>query len=679
MKVLINLFITICFFIALTLLNVFSASASEKLTVTGIVRITHPAYNASNYWYGVRYPWNRDNTRILIYEEPETYYGVTGRGLRWGFISELEAASVDNGGSKADYEAVARAVPDAVHMTNPHTALWSPFDGEENIIYATYQDGWLKKINVDTLSRTNVVQHGMSTGFCYGYDINNKLICSKLYDNWSSGGVSIDIVNKIVTNVSGISTPPYGNGDAYKMTSCSQVSNEYWTWPDIKHAHGTFNPSRNMTSSSNYGLGGSTSKGMFVKNGCGGNEYFVRDTVTFATHTSWLASDNWYIAGGAGDTLWVTQPNLDNMSVYQVVFTPDNVNKTGSFEYTELWSMPSAGRWESSPGARDNYNWGAIPIPTVRKDGLQILFFSTNGKYSFTDGKSSSESAGIGMFLTHISRSNASTCTSFTYSAWGTCQSNGTQTRTATSSSPSGCTGGTPVLTQNCTYNSGTPALTILKTATAPTIDGNISEYSSANSFSYSPSSGGNTVTVKSLWDSQALYLAFTVTDSQLTGAVATRDGSVWNDDSIEWFIDRLNNGGSSALNSANMLADDYHGMVNILNTQYDSQGSVSGAPSSLWNGVWQSAVVTGPSGYTVEVKIPWTSIGFSAAPTNDTIVGMSFAVNDKDGSLSSGLMWPNITGAYENASNWQDVLLSGTTVSVDNTPPAPPIALSIN
>ena len=34
---------------------------------------------------------------------------------------------------------------------------------------------------------------------------------------------------------------------------------------------------------------------------------------------------------------------------------------------------------------------------------------------------------------------------SFTYSAWGTCQSNSTQTRTVSTSSPSGCTGGTPV------------------------------------------------------------------------------------------------------------------------------------------------------------------------------------------------------------------------------------------
>jgi hypothetical protein len=44
------------------------------------------------------------------------------------------------------------------------------------------------------------------------------------------------------------------------------------------------------------------------------------------------------------------------------------------------------------------------------------------------------------------------TCSSFTYSAWGTCQSNNTQTRTVLTSSPTGCTGGTPVLSQSCTY-----------------------------------------------------------------------------------------------------------------------------------------------------------------------------------------------------------------------------------
>jgi hypothetical protein len=47
---------------------------------------------------------------------------------------------------------------------------------------------------------------------------------------------------------------------------------------------------------------------------------------------------------------------------------------------------------------------------------------------------------------------NAPTCSSFTYSAWGACQSDNTQTRTVATSSPAGCTGGTPILSQSCTY-----------------------------------------------------------------------------------------------------------------------------------------------------------------------------------------------------------------------------------
>lgn len=42
-------------------------------------------------------------------------------------------------------------------------------------------------------------------------------------------------------------------------------------------------------------------------------------------------------------------------------------------------------------------------------------------------------------------------CASFTYSAWGACGAGGTQTRTVVSSSPAGCTGGSPVTSQACT------------------------------------------------------------------------------------------------------------------------------------------------------------------------------------------------------------------------------------
>ena len=44
------------------------------------------------------------------------------------------------------------------------------------------------------------------------------------------------------------------------------------------------------------------------------------------------------------------------------------------------------------------------------------------------------------------------TCTAFTYSAYGTCQADSTQTRTVLTSTPAGCTGGSPVTSQACVY-----------------------------------------------------------------------------------------------------------------------------------------------------------------------------------------------------------------------------------
>ena len=148
-----------------------------------------------------------------------------------------------------------------------------------------------------------------------------------------------------------------------------------------------------------------------------------------------------------------------------------------------------------------------------------------------------------GIFLADVvSTTESTTCTSFTYTAWSECQPNNTQTRTVTSSSPSGCTGGTPVLEQSCSYT-GTSLHNLLKATSTPVIDGNLGEYTLAESLTFSPSSGGNTVTVRTLWDSEALYFGVNVTDTQLNASVTTRDGSEWSEDAIEWFIDTYNDG----------------------------------------------------------------------------------------------------------------------------------------
>lgn len=88
-------------------------------------------------------------------------------------------------------------------------------------------------------------------------------------------------------------------------------------------------------------------------------------------------------------------------------------------------------------------NWG-----TCSSSGTQIRSVATSTPSGCTGGSP---------VLSQTCTPPPTTCTLFTYSAWGDCQSDSTQTRTVTASSPSGCTGGTPTLKQSCTY---TPPVT---------------------------------------------------------------------------------------------------------------------------------------------------------------------------------------------------------------------------
>jgi hypothetical protein len=54
--------------------------------------------------------------------------------------------------------------------------------------------------------------------------------------------------------------------------------------------------------------------------------------------------------------------------------------------------------------------------------------------------------------VTPITPATPASCSSFTYSEWGTCQKTNSQSRTVLSNLPANCTGGSPVTTQACTY-----------------------------------------------------------------------------------------------------------------------------------------------------------------------------------------------------------------------------------
>lgn len=597
---------------------------------------------------------------------------------------------------------------------------WSEIPGETNIIYAlNTTDGYLVKINVDTGVETRIYSYNVSAnryagivGFAKHAGVPDDPNKNILIIDLDISGTSLDRGDAIKVNVvTGVASAVFQIPGL-----CSQDRDWYPT--DMGHHHATSpNGKYNVVyGEPNFGpaFEGQTFKAGVIKAGgsycSGATEFWTDPNHATAgaykwTHMDWNTADDWYMVSNGGDLylpgnyVGYLLPRIDKARIWQVSFDETNVpvdpnNHTCPTCYTAnlLIDKPSAGYYYWN----DVANYGLQPMPTVQWPFLH--FPATNGKYSITDKlvcdqqyenvpsdfhgvnykancdriRDSNPNAddyweGAGIYVAELAYSDTSVCTSFTYSDWGECQSNNTQTRTVTASSPSGCTSGTPVLAQSCTY--GSSALTILKTTSAPTIDGNLTEYNNANSISFSPASGGNTVTVKPLWTSEALYLGVNVTDTQLNASATTRDGSVWSEDSIEWFIDTYyDGGGSSNPDSDFMRVDDYQGIVSILNTKYDSQGTTSGTPSSSWNGTWQSAVkLSGTAnttdtdtGYSIEIKIPWTSIGYSTAPSSDALVGMSFAVNDKDSGGTYSKMWLSSAGSNQNASNWQRILLSG-------------------
>ena len=94
-------------------------------------------------------------------------------------------------------------------------------------------------------------------------------------------------------------------------------------------------------------------------------------------------------------------------------------------------------------------------IPTASTNAAQVALITNAINGGAMNGVTSLKTltaADIQAIADYLVPAAPVACTSFTYSAWSACQSNNTQSRTVSSSSPTGCTGGSPVVTQSCTY-----------------------------------------------------------------------------------------------------------------------------------------------------------------------------------------------------------------------------------
>ncbi len=176
-------------------------------------------------------------------------------------------------------------------------------------------------------------------------------------------------------------------------------------------------------------------------------------------------------------------------------------------------------------------------------------------------------------------------------------------------------------------------ALSILPAGRAPAIDGNVDDAWEAvpvqaiRHVAYSPisSEADFSAGFKAMYDKEALYLLVDVTDDRLVSDSAEN----WLDDGVELFLDADNH-------KADVYGDEdyqYH---------FDWDGSAPALGEShhnKTNGV-QYAFARTDKGYRLEAKVPWATLGTTAAIGKK--IGLDVHVNDDDdgGDRDTKIMW---------------------------------------
>ena len=207
------------------------------------------------------------------------------------------------------------------------------------------------------------------------------------------------------------------------------------------------------------------------------------------------------------------------------------------------------------------------------------------------------------------------------------------------------------------------PVVTVINTVNPPVIDGNVDEvWNTAGVLSFEATNvlvgmdldqADLSGTAKMLWDNDYVYLLTEVTDD-----IRQNDSpETYNDDNVEFYFD-VNNSKSSPYDQ-----DD---------VQYSfawNDGTTVGAlPASRSTAGITYSIVDTEAGYTVEARIPWTTL--QDTPEDGKELGFDFMINDDDdgGTRDGKLSW----NAPEDQA-WQDAALFGTIrlVEVEKAPVA--------
>lgn len=164
------------------------------------------------------------------------------------------------------------------------------------------------------------------------------------------------------------------------------------------------------------------------------------------------------------------------------------------------------------------------------------------------------------------------------------------------------------------------PSVSVTKTASSITIDGNMNEDAWKNAahikLQYDPE--GDPVSVDTTayvtYDSNNLYVAFKCEEpetNKIKESVVQRDGPTFYDDSVEIFVAPTAN-----------RTDYYHLSTNTIGTMFDQK-----VMDPSWNASWKTATKVGSDSWTTEFAIPFNSLGVSM-PTQGSIWTINFTRN---------------------------------------------------
>jgi hypothetical protein len=337
-----------------------------NVEVSAVKQVTPDGFDTSDLWYGQEDPWNSDFSRIMYWEndnllDPDGEYGL---GLVWARVADIEAWA-----TLAEYKA-------ARHPLNPYPYQyasqmeWSPFAGEETIVYAArLSDRMIVKIDVDSGQVEPVVSYDPDNGaepmpLLRRWTLDNHLIVmldgADDLSPWVNGVFEVDVQSKTRTYWGPPTTMDY-----WSLPTADRVR-----WPYVVAHHGSFSPDHTMAVDSNHKIASTTDYALIAE-----VQPITDPYASSINHTTWRSSQAWFLVDDLGQNyqsaIYSNAPNIDNFAIHQC-FVDGHCRP--------ILETSSAQDYNEYP-----VNWPTSPIATVRSDGRQFVFTTTNGKYSKTD------------------------------------------------------------------------------------------------------------------------------------------------------------------------------------------------------------------------------------------------------------------------------------------------------